>query len=93
VVVKGRSKPVIIYELVAEKGNISSNELAYLSLFNEAVSLYKKREWDEAFKILLTLKEAKPDDKPTAIYLDRCVEFIRDPPPEDWTGTVIMKEK
>ena len=93
VVVKGRSKPVIIYELIAEKGDISSDELAYINLFNEAVTLYKNREWAEASRILVALKEMKPDDKPTAIYIDRCQEFIKSPPAADWTGTIVMKEK
>ena len=93
VVVKGRSKPVNIYELVAEKGDISSDALAAVNLFNEAIALYKNRDFVEAARVLAGLKAANPEDKPTAIYFDRCQACIETPPPADWNDMTIMKEK
>ena len=78
---------------MAEKGDISSDALAAVSLFNEAIELYKHREFVEAARILLELKGQNPDDRPTAIYYDRCQACIQNPPPADWTDMTVMKEK
>ena len=93
VMVKGSIKPVAIYELVAEKGDISSNDLAFVNLFNEAVVLYRSRQWTEAHKVFSKLKEMRPEDKLTDLFIQRTLELRENPPPPDWTGTLAMKEK
>ena len=34
-----------------------------------------------------------PDDGPSRIYFERCEEYIKDSPPEDWDGVYVMKTK
>ena len=89
VVVRGKTKPVTIYELVAEKGDIRSIDLEFLSNFNECIALYKKREWDEAIDSLDDLISQKPDDKAAAMLRERCVTFKSSPPPEKWRGEFV----
>jgi len=34
-----------------------------------------------------------PEDQPSKIYYNRCVEFLQNPPPDSWDGVITMKEK
>jgi adenylate cyclase len=35
----------------------------------------------------------RPDDKLCAIHVERCAHYLNEPPPEDWDGVWVMKEK
>src|SRR5271157_3066992 len=81
--VKGKKKPVVIYELVAP---ISERDTyaALLTKYNAALDVYRSQNWREAageFGLLLALY---PDDGPTQILLQRCVEFLEEAPEPDW---------
>jgi hypothetical protein len=34
-----------------------------------------------------------PEDGPCQLYVERCDEFIKDPPPADWDGVFVMTHK
>ncbi len=91
--VKGKSKAVSIYELLAEKGDISTLDKEYNQYYEEAIGLYLKREWDRATEIFEQLLAKKPDDGPCRMFLERCQEYIQNPPPENWTGEYEHKKK
>jgi class 3 adenylate cyclase len=86
VIVKGKSEPVRIYELIGEKGDISPRRKEFLTRFNKAIDLYLTRQWDAALKILGALLEKEPDDFVTQLYVKRCQEFQTNPPEPDWVG-------
>jgi hypothetical protein len=55
--------------------------------------VYRDQQWDEAagkFGELLTLY---PDDGPTQVLLQRCLEFREEAPAPDWDGVHVMKSK
>lgn len=90
--VKGKNEPVRIFELIAE-GPTPKDMAAGLERFHKGFQLYHtlqfqaaKTEFEEALKIL-------PDDQPSQLYVERCEEFIIQPPPENWDGVYIMKTK
>lgn len=93
VVVKGKSEPVAIYELVAEKGDITSLDLEFLKGFNQAAELYLLREWDKAIKRFSKLLEKRPDDYACTLYIQRCECFRLTPPSDDWEGEYVFHEK
>jgi adenylate cyclase len=37
--------------------------------------------------------EVRPGDPPSKLYLERCVELQKEPPPEDWDGVCTMTRK
>jgi len=90
VMVRGKSEPVKIYELVAEKGDITSLDMDYLKYFNRAVALYQQRDWDSAIRCFSKLAEKRPHDPTCGMYLRRCEAFNITPPPEDWNGEYVM---
>jgi adenylate cyclase len=91
--VKGKDKPVRIYELLARKGVLSKTGEELLSAYNKALTLYTAHDFkaaNDAFKEALRIF---PDDGPSNLYLQRS-EILRDfPPAPDWDGVFTMKEK
>lgn len=90
--VKGKKKPVVIYELLAP---ISEREtyVALLNMYNSALDVYRSQKWQEAAGEFGELLALYPDDGPTQILLQRCIEFIDEAPESDWDGTYVMKSK
>lgn len=93
VVVKGRTEPVTIYELVSEKGEVTANDLEFLRYFNEGVMAYKQRQWDRALRIFGRSLERRPDDPAGKIFSERCNQFKVSPPDEDWAGEYVFTHK
>jgi adenylate cyclase len=90
--VKGKKKPVVIYELLAP---ISERDTyaALLTKYNAALDVYRSQNWREAAGAFGELLIAYPDDGPTQILLQRSVEFIEEAPEPDWDGVYVMKSK
>ncbi len=90
--VKGKKKPVVIYELLAP---ISERDTyaALLSKYNAALDVYRRQNWLEAAGAFGELLIAYPDDGPTQILLQRSVEFIEEAPEPGWDGVYVMKSK
>jgi adenylate cyclase len=90
--VKGKKLPVVIYELLAP---ISQRD-AYASLlakYNAALDVYRSQNWLEATGTFGELLAEYPDDGPTQILLQRCIEFLEEAPESDWDGVYVMKSK
>ena len=90
--VKGKKKPVTIYELLAP----ASEQPAYAALlerYNAALNAYRNQQWAEASGKFGELLALYPDDGPTQVLLQRCVEFREEAPAEDWDGVHVMKSK
>ncbi|MDQ5985920.1 MAG: hypothetical protein CSYNP_01638 [Syntrophus sp. SKADARSKE-3] len=93
VLVKGKIKAVSIFELLAEKGDISTIDREYILYYEEAIVYYLKREWGKAIEIFERLLAQKPNDGPCRMFLDRCREYKISPPPESWTGEHVYEKK
>ncbi|MBN2372710.1 adenylate/guanylate cyclase domain-containing protein [bacterium] len=103
--VKGRNEPVVVYELLARTGpkDFSEGKTGHdqdgrniktlICLFEEALFLYKKREWKEAESAFQRVLEFCPHDGPSMVYVKRCQQLACSPPPLDWDGVFTMKEK
>lgn len=79
--VKGKDEPVEIWQVLEEKmvGENIENELRR---HHEAIELYKSSNFKDALKIFKELeeKEDKTNQKIYKIYMQRCSEFIKNPP-------------
>jgi len=90
--VKGKKQPVVIYELLAP---ISQRD-AYASLltqYNAALDVYRSQNWREATGKFGEILAAYPDDGPTQVLLQRCIEFMEETPDPEWDGVYVMKSK
>lgn len=92
--VKGKTKPVKIYEILDyhdEKSFPRLNEV--LNIFQKGIGLYRQGTWDEAIKMFTEALRLNPTDGLSQIYLDRCRYFLKNPPEENWDGVWEMKTK
>ena len=90
--VKGKKQPVVIYELLAPIAE-RQNYAKLLDQFNAALEVYRKQNWREAAGKFGEILALYPDDGPTQVLLDRCLEFMEEAPEPDWDGVYVMKSK
>lgn len=93
VTVKGKTKPIKIYELLGEKTDFNQNSLGFLKDFQEGLYLYRAQLWKEAIECFQSVLIAKPGDRVSDIFIRRCKEFLNHPPPVNWSGVYEMKTK
>jgi adenylate cyclase len=91
--VVGRSKPVKVYELVAEKGQIDERKSKQLGHFEAGVRAYRARQWEEAISCFMQVLHLAPEDRPTKVYVQRCQEHQQMAPAQDWDGVYNLTEK
>ena len=90
--VKGKKHPVTIYELMGPTTDQRKFEPLLLA-YNAALARYRTHDWLEAAGEFGPIMANDPLDGPTQVLLQRCLEFMEDPPPEDWDGVYVMKSK
>ncbi len=90
--VKGKKHPVTIYELLAPVSELKNYEVL-LADYNAALESYRAQDWLEAAGRLGNIMSTRPYDGPTQVLLQRCIEFLDDPPPPDWDGVYVAKSK
>jgi adenylate cyclase len=89
--VKGKKRPVAIYELVGER-EVIVYSADFLELYNKGLEAYKNREWQTAIEEFRAAKALNPDDV-CGMYIKRCKHFAKYPPAEDWDGVFTLKSK
>ena len=91
--VKGKHKPITIYEPIGELSEISPEQQTILDLVHQALVDYRQQLWDKSEAMFNQLHELKPEDKLYKIYLER-IEHYRETPPEDnWDGAFTHTSK
>lgn len=94
VVVKGRSAPVTIFELLdGEPEPAKSQKLDTRSRFAEGLVLYRAGEFDAARGAFEDCVTRAPDDRTAALFVGRCAEYSATPPIEPWQGVSVIDEK
>lgn len=88
--VKGKSEPTRIYELLWEKGK--EERWDWLELYEQALELYRKKEWQKAAQIFSELQKPPISDPPSKVMLDRC-RYLIENPPEKWDGILTLEVK
>jgi class 3 adenylate cyclase len=90
VVVKGRSGVVGIHEVLWFDGEEQKGNKAELKNdFEKAHLVFIQRD----FRAAQSLFEKIGCDSVSAIYVQRCKEFIKNPPPANWNGAFVMRNK
>jgi adenylate cyclase len=93
VVVKGKTKPVGVYEVLDyHTDETYPNLMDNVNYFNEAVKHYRKGDWDKAVVKFREAINANPNDKLAGTYIERC-EHLKAEPPKDWNGVWVMTSK
>ncbi len=88
--VKGKIQPVKIYEPYKDVTNKTDDGY---SIFNEAINLYRSRNFNKAIELFNQCNSIMGNDIPSSLYIDRCKDLIQHPPSEDWDGVYTAKTK
>ncbi len=91
--VKGKHEPVVVYELLARKGSLSSEKQKLVALYREGLSAYKARDFATAKARFEAALDLDPTDGPSKVYRERTVAYLAAPPPVDWDGVYELKSK
>jgi class 3 adenylate cyclase len=94
VVVKGRSAPVTIFELLdGEPEPVKSQKLATRARFAEGLSQYRAGAFDAARALFEDCVARAPDDHTAALFAGRCASRCAGSPAEPWQGVSVIDEK
>lgn len=94
IVVKGKTKPVKIFELISDDPAMVAEEVkVFVGLYDDALKKYRSRDWEAAAGHFEKALSVKPADVPSKVYLERSRLYSLEPPSADWDGVFIMKTK
>lgn len=91
--VVGKKMPVTIYDIIGHIDNVTDEDRKYIEDFKHALSVYRAKGFTEASALFEELAARRPNDRPATLYINRCVDFLDNPPPEDWDGVYNRKDK
>ncbi|MDF1775836.1 MAG: GAF domain-containing protein [Rhizobiaceae bacterium] len=94
VVVKGKTEPVGVYEVLDYHDNETyPNLMDNVNYFNEGVKQYREANWDRAISNFEQAIKATPSDSLATTYIDRCELLKHSPPDGKWDGVWVMTSK
>jgi adenylate cyclase len=91
--VKGKLEPVVVYELLARKGQLDPLKQKVVQGYMEGLRAYKARDFAQARNQFEATLKLDPLDGPSRVYLRRSEEFLAKPPSVDWDGIYELHSK
>ncbi len=94
IVVKGRSKPVKVFEIAGLRADASQEMFDCIGLYEQGMQSYFNQDWDAALKFFgKSLPLEAHLKNPSQLFIDRCERMKQNPPEKDWDGVYIMTSK
>jgi adenylate cyclase len=102
IVVKGRAGAVPFFEIVGLREEVTDDTRTCIAIFTQGLERYLARDWNGAEILFRRSAEYEPENpgrvpgittNPSLIYLEIVARCIDEPPPEDWGGAHVMREK
>lgn len=102
IIVKGRTNPVPVHQIVCLRENLTDRRRECLDLFAKGIECYLQQNWDAAidyFQQSYPLEFSRPgaypihEITPSSVFLGRCADMKKYPPGPDWDGVFKMTEK
>jgi adenylate cyclase len=93
VAVYGRSEGMAIYELLAMTDDAADGR-AWVASYEAGLGAYADRRWSDAERSFAAADAARDGgDPPSRLMIERCRDFMRDPPGPGWTPVAVQMEK
>jgi adenylate cyclase len=91
----GKSKPLVIYELLCGMEEATEQQSRLCQLFAEALRAYRSQAWEEAITAFYTLTSSTifKEDGPSHFYARLCEQYRARPPGVRWDGVVRITSK
>jgi adenylate cyclase len=102
IIVKGRTQPLPIHELMALDNDATDSMRECIALFEKALARYYARDWDGAIELFRRSEALEPNgpgraagtiNNPSLVYIGIAEAYRQDPPLPDWEGVFEMKGK
>jgi adenylate cyclase len=102
IVVKGRSEPVSIFEIVGLNEHVVDRTHECIACYSDGLARYQAMDWDGAeqyFQRSALLEPVHPgghpgkETNPSQIMIARCKDLRAHPPGANWDGVYVMKSK
>jgi adenylate cyclase len=91
--VKGKKEPVVVFELLARKGQLDDKKRRVIDVYLEGLTAYKMRNFSTACTRFSEAVALDPSDGPSRVYLERSTNYRQMPPPVEWDGVYEMTSK
>lgn len=91
--VKGKNQPIRIYELMCEGPPIEAGVSKMLEAFARGFKLYHERKFNDALGAFNEALTHVPADPVSTLFVERCQDYLAEPPPPEWDGVFVMKTK
>jgi len=90
--VKGKKKPVRVYELVARSEvSLPPDREQAFSYYAAGLEAYRQQRWEQALINFKKVNKLWPEDKANKLMAERCQVYQRVPPKGEWDG--IFRER
>ena len=91
--VKGKNKPVSIFEPLGHKNDVEKSVTEELSAYRKALANFRAQAWDKAELDFFNLQRNYPDRFLYQVYLERITVYRKEPPGDDWDGVFTHTSK
>jgi adenylate cyclase len=91
--VMGREESLDIYELYSIKNDIEKTLKKLFTYYETGLKYYFNKEFTEAYKYFTVVMKNRMDDTPSKVMRERCIRYMKAPPPKDWSGIYIQRSK
>jgi adenylate cyclase len=92
--VKGKTEPVEIFTLIGEKKARGDEELLHrLETYEAGFRKFRERDFTQAKILFSQFLEFYPDDALAKMYLERALEYEKQPPDAAWNAVEVFKKK
>ena len=91
--VKGKNISINVFEPMGRTDQVPDDIKKLASQYSHAFAVYRESKFTEAIDLLKKILATWPDDSPTQVLLERCQEFVANPPGKDWDGISHYEKK
>jgi adenylate cyclase len=92
--VKGKTQPVELFTLIGARGDAADSQfLQHLETYEAGFRKFRERSFTEAKILFSQFLESYPDDALAKMYLERSLEYERQPPDQAWNAVEVFKKK
>ena len=94
VVVKGKTEPAVIYEVLDFHDDTSfPSVMDVVNHYRDGLEQYRQQQWDGACACFEKALALHPGDRLSQLYIERAAQLRANPPGAEWDGVWVMADK
>jgi class 3 adenylate cyclase len=89
----GRTGGMNVYELISYKNDTNARQKKIYEYYEAGLRYYFDQNWSKALNYFNELIKHQPNDTPSRLMLNRCLQYKNHPPPKEWNGVFAQTVK